>query len=443
VVVGAGPGGLAAALEAASAGASVLLLEARDEIGGNGPLSTGYLAMVDIQAQRDLGIEDSLDQWLEDAMLEVERARADFGIYFDEPLWLQLGANTRRVNDMLGRLGFRLDRLIPRPLQHTVPRMWAVADTSAFERGFRVALRELGVKTLLRTRARRLTVAGGRIVGVEAETAGNLMTIEARQGVVLASGGFQANHEYRERYQPRHMAVTPYHGVDTCRGDAQVMASAIGADLINMTAIPPLVMISSGLAEVCIAVNRDGKRFHDECGPYTDRVQSMLAQPERLAYYICDGPAAKTKERFVAHMEDVRTAPNVEGMASLIGCDSANLRATIDRWNAFLEAGSDRDPETGRVVLPEGRLGILEPPFHVMKMIVGANFTCGGLRTGLDMGVLDVYGRPISGLFAAGDCVGSVNAAAGLGGIHIMGALSLGMIAGRSAAESVAAATVA
>jgi hypothetical protein len=58
-----------------------------------------------------------------------------------------------------------------------------------------------------------------------------------------------------------------------------------------MTAIPPLVTISSGLAEVCIAVNRDGQE--------------------------------------------------------------------------------DRDPETGRVVLPEGRLGIFEPPFHVMKMIVG------------------------------------------------------------------------
>jgi succinate dehydrogenase/fumarate reductase flavoprotein subunit len=58
------------------------------------------------------------------------------------------------------------------------------------------------------------------------------------------------------------------------------------------------------------------------------------------------------------------------------------------------------------------------------------------------MGVFDVFGRPMSGLFAAGDSVGSVNAAAGLGGIHLVGAMSLGMVAGRSAADSLAGAPV-
>jgi succinate dehydrogenase/fumarate reductase flavoprotein subunit len=77
-----------------------------------------------------------------------------------------------------------------------------------------------------------------------------------------------------------------------------------------------------------------------------------------------------------------------------------------------------------------------------MKVIVGANFTCGGLTKGPNVGVLDVFGRTMYGLFAAGDCVGSVNAPTGLGGIHLVGAMSLGMVAGRSAADSLAAAPV-
>jgi choline dehydrogenase-like flavoprotein len=52
-------------------------------------------------------------------------------------------------------------------------------------------------------------------------------------------------------------------------------------------------------------------------------------RPEPLAYYICDGPAAKRKERFVAHIDGVRTAANIEGLARLIGCgDSALQRLT-------------------------------------------------------------------------------------------------------------------
>ena len=68
-------------------------------------------------------------------------------------------------------------------------------------------------------------------------------------------------------------------------------------------------------------------------------------------------------------------------------------------------------------------------------MVVGINFPAGGFRVNADMQVLDVFGDPIVGLYAVGDCVGGVSPAIGLGGVKITAALTLGRIAGRVAAN--------
>jgi succinate dehydrogenase/fumarate reductase flavoprotein subunit len=70
-----------------------------------------------------------------------------------------------------------------------------------------------------------------------------------------------------------------------------------------------------------------------------------------------------------------------------------------------------------------------------MPMVIGANFPAGGFRVTESMEVRDVFGEVVPRLFAVGDCVGGVNAASGLGGMHILGALTLGRIAGRAAAR--------
>ena len=68
-------------------------------------------------------------------------------------------------------------------------------------------------------------------------------------------------------------------------------------------------------------------------------------------------------------------------------------------------------------------------------MVVGINFPAGGFRVSADMEVLDVFGDPIAGLFAVGDCVGGVSPAIGLGGVKITAALTLGRHAGQIAAS--------
>ena len=75
VVVGAGPGGMCAAIAAADQGASVVVLEALDQIGGNAVWSTGYLVFCNYDMQDERGLKDSEEHFMSDARAEVERRR--------------------------------------------------------------------------------------------------------------------------------------------------------------------------------------------------------------------------------------------------------------------------------------------------------------------------------------------------------------------------------
>lgn len=431
VVIGGGPGGCAAALEGARHGASVILVEADHQIGGNAARSTGYLAFQDFAMQAEAGISDSVEQFLADMDAEIDRQRDRYGIVYDRDLARRYAEESSDAYRFLVELGFRFNRFIVRPTQHTTDRMVDVEDTTMFTRLFDSALAEAGVDVRVATRAGRLLTDGGAVVGVTTDRG----DLHADKGVVLAAGGYQANPQLRLRYQPAFAADTPYLGTDHDRGDGHLMGQAVGGDLVNMTMIPPLVMVASALVEDSIAVNAAGERFHDEAGPYDDRVARLHDQPDRLAWYVFDDRVARTKGQLVDEMpEDPATAPTLEELAATIGCDPTGLVGAVRGWNETVTSGTDRDPAFGRVIFPDPRVGIVEPPFHASRMVEGINFPAGGLRITTDTQVINVFGEPIPGLFAVGDCAGGISCAIGLGGVRITGALALGRIAGRTIA---------
>ena len=183
---------------------------------------------------------------------------------------------------------------------------------------------------------------------------------------------------------------------------------------------------------LAFAVNRQGRRFHDEAGPYDDRVDALEVQPGQQAWYVFDNRIAEAKAQLVAEMpEPAVSGTDPAGLAAAIGCDANGLAETLSRWNQTVKSGTDRDPEFGRVIFGQPRTGIVEPPLWAAPMVVAINFPAGGFRVNADMQVLDVFGDPIAGLFAVGDCVGGVSPAIGLGGVKITAALTLGRIAGR------------
>ena len=431
VVIGGGPAGMATALEASKNGASVLLLEADTLLGGNAARSTGYLAFQGFEMQHREGLDDSAEIFFKDMLDEIKRQEEAYGIEFDAELAKVFAKESASTYDWLVELGFEFNRFLPRPLQHSVNRMVDVTDTSMFTKVFSDVLEKNDVDVRTSTRARRLLLEDNQIVGVQTDKE----SFRANMGVVLAAGGYQANSSIRKKYQPEHMATTPYLGTHHDVGDGHIMGQEVGGELINMTMIPPLIMVGSALVEDSIAVNTLGRRFHDEAGPYDYRVQELNKQPSKTAYYIYDNQTYLKKRQLINEMPQTPSSANsLMELAQTIGSDHKALEEAVTRWNDFLTSSEKKDPDFGRVILPAERRAILEPPYFASKMITGINFPAGGFRVNADLQVLNVYGEPIPKLFAVGDCSGGLGPVIGMGGMRITPALTLGRVVGRKIA---------
>ena len=431
VVIGGGPAGMATALEASKNGASVLLLEADTLLGGNAARSTGYLAFQGFEMQHREGLDDNAEIFFKDMVNEIKRQEETYGIEFDAELAKVFAKESATTYDWLVELGFEFNRFLPRPLQHSVNRMVDVTDTSMFTKVFSDVLEKNDVDVRTSTRARRLLLEESQIVGVQTDKE----SFRANMGVVLAAGGYQANSSLRKKYQPEHMATTPYLGTHHDVGDGHIMGQEVGGELINMTMIPPLIMVGSALVEDSIAVNTLGRRFHDEAGPYDYRVQELNKQPNKTAYYIYDNQTYLKKRQLINEMPQTPSSANsLTELAQTIGSDHKALEEAVTRWNDFLTSSEKKDPDFGRVILPAERRAILEPPYFASKMITGINFPAGGFRVNADLQVLNVYGEPIPKLFAVGDCSGGLGPVIGMGGMRITPALTLGRVVGRKIA---------
>ena len=256
--------------------------------------------------------------------------------------------------------------------------------------------------------------------------------VTARRGVVLATGGYQSNPRLRLRYQPEFLARAPYLGVDTCRGDGHLMGQAVGGDLINMTFVPPLVIVSSSVVEDAIAVNEAGERFHDEAGPYEERVERCTPNPVA-------GPGTSSTTSWPGEAGLIGQMPEPAVRARhprRAGRRDRGARGVAAGHGRALErlprqGGADADPDLRPGRAPAGPQALRNPPFTAIPMVVGVNFCCGGFRVTTSMQVIDVFGAAIPGLYAAGDCVGGLNPVSDLGGIHICGGFTLGRVAGR------------
>jgi succinate dehydrogenase/fumarate reductase flavoprotein subunit len=434
LVLGAGPAGLVAAYEAASAGATVTIVDCTSEIGGNGAFSTGYMAFAGTSRQGDLGIQDSPETFLADMVAEVERKRAAFDPEFDHSVAERFVTESGAAFEFLVGLGFDFGRFVSRPLQHSVDRMVVMTRTADIREIFVGRLGDLGVTIRRRERATSLTTEGGVVRGaILTRPDGTHTEVLARRAVVVTTGGYQASAEMRAQYQPAFDSHAPFQGLDTIVGDGHRMLADVGADLVNMHMVPELVQVASRLVEECIAVNEDGRRFHDEAGPYNLRLAALRAQPGAIAYYLCDAATAERQAQLLGELPGrSRTVGSLEAAARVIGADPRVLVGTVERWNDVVEASAP--DEFGRVVLPEDRVGIRKSPFTLSPMVIGTDISAGGARITPDTEVLRADGRVIPNVFAAGDCQGITNVAAGLGGVHLASAVTLGRVAGRAAA---------
>lgn len=461
LVVGFGAAGAAAAIEAASVGASVLVLERAGAPGGSAGLSGGELYLGGgTPVQQACGFSDTPEDMF--AFLAAALGpHADLGklrLYcdgsvdhfdwlvacgidfqpslFEGPTWMPpttdglmwLGEDAWPYN--------QLAKPAPRGHRGRAPYFAGQVVMNALISH----ASSLGVRVEADTRATSLIVEGGRVVGVQARRYGADVSFRARS-VVLTTGGFVDNERMLADHAPSllgHGKVSD--GLDD--GSGIMMAASIGA------ATRPMSMVEAAYAAlpemVCrgMLVNALGQRFINEDvypGLYS---HAALHQPGPC-WVIVDEAGYDA----VADPWGVRpsfAAETVEELEADLGMPRGALAATVAAYNAGAASGQDplchKDsrwlrPLTGGLAAVDPRLG-----FNSTESTVSgtgfSGFTLGGLHTTVDGEVLSLASAPIPGLYAAGRATSGIHGEGYISGTSLGDGTFFGRRAGRAAASS-------
>ena len=441
LVVGAGGGGLTAAIEAATRGAKVLILEKTPGAGGSSAMCGGALAFAGTDLQAENNVKDSRELFQKDFMAvgenvnDVVQVQAYLDNQLDTYYWL------KKVGVKFHQLTIASGMSVPRAHQVVPPDAIKVLNEAAKAKGARL-LTEVAATRLVRDEKT------GRIRGVLAERRGAKVAYGARKGVILTSGGFGLNKELLAKFVPP-MAKAKVLGGSGCDGDGLKMAWAYGADIRDMPYIKATFGYhpqSKGTKERAhiyykgaIIVNKEGKRFVNESISYKLLGDAALIQADAIAYSVWDASvreAAKGDALSPVHELEkiglVYQGQTIGELARKVGIPPEALEQTVKDYNAGIERGSDA---FGRKTLTSGYgkpVKIETAPFYAFAstgIILG---TYGGIRIDDKARVLDIFGQPISGLFAAGEVTGGLHGAAYMTGTAFGKALIFGRIAGRS-----------
>ena len=328
VIAGYGIAGAAAAVEAAGAGADVLVLERTGGWGGAAAMAGGFIYLGGgTGLQRACGVDDSVDNmaaFLNAAMGPGadEKRIADYcagsvehfdwlvrcGVPFKPVFWGEPGWEPPSDEGLMftgGENAYPFNTVAkPAPRGH-VPQM---ADKRAGEASAGYILMKplvdtatsLGVRSIYDMHVQSLVVqSDGRVAGLLARQYGKTLAVRARRGVVLASGSFAYNDAMVAQYAPR-LAGRPAASIEQHDGQAIRMAQALGADLAHMDATEVAFLIDPQQTVRGILVNGRGQRYVPE-DMYSGRIgQLTLSQQDDTAYLIIDGDAQE--EAMAAHV---------------------------------------------------------------------------------------------------------------------------------------------
>lgn len=433
VVIGGGAAGIAAASEAKDAGATVLLLEKQAGLGGNTIISGGIVYATGTQAQKDAGVEDSVE-----ALVEYWFERAEGNA--DKAMLTMVAEKSNSTIEWLQAGGVELGNLSPTGLS-TVPR---ALYTGTGGSGFIVPLAEMikskGVDIRTETPAvALLTNEAGAVVGVEAVAAdGHKVTVNAKS-VVIATGGFDGSQAMMRKYAPEYSGELFYAAAGNT-GDGINMAIAVGADtvfkggVIGLRGIVPTSFADATNNLVWmpyLMVNEVGERFVNESTDYPV-VHTALAK-QHHAYLIFD--ASQLSAAAVAGLIDegyAFTGDTLEALADAMKVDEATFLATVARYN---ELKGQEDVDFGKSAAT--MTGVGEGPYCAVRVRPATIGTMGGIKVDLDMHVLKADGSIIPGLYAAGACANGdfFYKEYPASGTSIMMCFTVGRIAGQNAAK--------
>ena len=451
VVVGAGMAGFCCAIEAATLGASVILLEKSREVGGSSRLSGGSFAFAGTDQQRAAGIEDSATFMLDDLRRVGEHKN-------NESLPRVFGDEQFATYRWLESLGLAFGP--PKSgAGQSVPRTHRVEPAGMFVALAEAATRTGRVTPMHEAAATRLVCdTDGRTVrGAEVIQGGRTFAIGATRGVVLTTGGFMRDEALLANFAPGQRNALRM-GAPGCTGDGLRMAWALGADQCDMGYIRGTFGIhpDSGpedhhflhsIYTGAIAVNRSGQRFVNESLSYKLVGDACLGQPGAIGFQIFDQAimerSASDGSSFDAGAElragRLIEAPDTDALEARLGIDASGLATTLRRYNEDVTRGADT--AFGRTSLSSGwgrPTAIERAPFYGYPSRSAVVGTYCGLVVDEWLRVRDVFGAPIPRLLAAGHITGGFHGAGYMTGTALSKAAVFGRLAGRAAVADVA-----
>jgi fumarate reductase flavoprotein subunit len=450
LVVGAGACGLAAAITAHDAGADVAIIEKLDRPGGNSALSTGSVPAAGTRFQREAGIEDSTERFVEDLMRK--------GGPTDCPDLLRrlVETSAETVEWLVDSVEARMALVTAyKHVGHSVPRLHAPASRRGQDLvdDLLAAADKRGIPLAVGNGAHALVAdASGSVIGVDIETSnGERHRITARK-VILAVNGFAGNRDLVARFCPE-VSGAQYFGARGSTGEAVLWGERLGAALGNIGAYQGYAAVSDPHGSLLswttiekggIIVNGAGKRFGDESAGYSGYTPNVMAQAGPcFAIFdqrIFDVTAAEEEFVELANYGGVKKTDTAEAIAAHHHLDAAAVAASLDDYNKA--ARGEKPDAFGR---RDFALAPLVPPFYVCRVVPGLFHTQGGLMVDIDGRVLRPNGMPIANLFAGGGAAAGLSGRTGAGGYAsgngLLSAIGLGRLAARAAAREIAEAT--
>jgi len=483
VVVGAGNAGLCAALSAREQGASVIVLECapEEERGGNSRFTAGAIRiayegvedlkelMPDLSAQEiettDFGSYTEAEFF--DDMARVSEYRSDPDLVdllvkrsMETLLWMR--EKGVRFVPIYGRQAFKVGGRF---------KFWGGLTVEAWGGGpglvdaLYLATKRAGIEVLYGARALALIQNDGEVRGVSIRRSGKTFDIIG-DAVVLASGGFEANTEWRTRYLGPGWDLAKVRGSRFNTGDGIRMGLEAGAmpygnwsgcHAVGWDRNAPDfgdLSVGDGFQKHSypfgIMINARGERFVDEGADFRNYTYAkyggeVLKQPGQFAWQIFDSKVAHLlRDEYRIREVTKVTAGDLEGLLEkLDGVDASRARRTVDAYNAAVCTDINFNPNikdgrgTAGLSLPKSNWAnrIDEAPFMAYAITCGITFTFGGLRVDNQARVLNMEQTPIPGLYGAGELVGGLFYFNYPGGTGLTSGAVFGRIAGASSGK--------
>ncbi len=456
LIIGSGFAGLAAAIEATRKGAKdVHIFEKMPYFGGNSAINGGLFAAPGTPMQQQEGVKDSVEQMVAD-QLKSGRGIAD------EELLRHVASHAVEALQMTLDAGAEYHPYLQQLGGHSVARTYqtAVSCGAGITQPLYKECQRIGVKTHNRSKFEGFVLGkDGRVEGVKMrqgyyfgeEDSGKLVYIKSKRGVLMATGGFAQNIGLRMAQDPTLTHEVGCTNTPGATGEGMLEMFRLGAVPVHLAHIqsgPWASPDEGGFGYVSnysifnfphsIAINRmTGKRFMNEIADRKTRADAELAYR--------DAKGEPLPPILITSYKDSKQHPNtakvlkynvgwkfdsLEALAKHFEVPLKPLKAQIEEYNRYVKSGEDK--QFGKN-MTKAKDKYIEAPFTVVRLWPMVHYCQGGVQVNTKAEVKDsLTGKPVAGLYAAGEVCGGIHGVSRLGSCSIPECMVMGMTAARS-----------